>query len=121
MPQRDTSTMFKAVLLQLGATLIAVAIAGMLAGMHGAVSTALGGLAVCLPSLLFAVRLRSVSRKAGASYPAEFFIGELIKVASTVVLLIAAVHWYSELHWISLFAGLIVALQGNLFAFLMKT
>lgn len=113
--------MFKAVLLQASATLVAILLAGLLAGEHGAVSAALGGAAIFLPNLLFALRLAAVSRLKGAAHPATFLIGELVKVALTLALLIAASQLYSGLHWLSLLAGLFLALQSNLFALLMKT
>lgn len=113
--------MFRAIKLQLGATLITAAIAGIITGLHGAASAALGGAACILPNWLFALRLSAVSRQPGASYPTAFFLGEVIKVASTVALLVAIVKLYPELHWMPLLIGLIVALKANLFAFLFKS
>ena len=113
--------MFKAVLLQFVATVIAVLLASVMAGTHGAVSAALGGAAVFLPNLLFALRLKAASRREGAAHPAAFLLGELAKIALTLALLMAVGHWYRDLHWLSFLAGLFLALQSNLFALLMKT
>jgi len=112
--------MFRAVLLQIVATLVVAVIAGILAGKHGAVSAALGGVAIVLPNSLFALRLFVESRKPGGASPAVFFIGEFMKVAATIVLLAAAASLYRDLHWLALIAGLVVALKANLLALLSK-
>lgn len=113
--------MFKAVLLQISATLVAVLLAVVFVGPHGGMSAALGGAAIFLPNLLFAMRLYAVSRLKGAAHPATFLIGELVKVTLTLVLLIVIAQLYRDLHWLSLLGGLFLALQSNLFALLMKT
>jgi ATP synthase protein I len=112
--------MFKAVSLQIGATILAAFVAASFSGMRGAVSAALGGAACFLPNLLFALRLRAVSRRSDGSYPTAFFAGELIKLASTVGLLVAVQLVYSDVHWLALFLGLVLTLKANLFAFLVK-
>ena len=112
--------MFRAVLLQVAATLVVAVIAGILAGKHGAVSAALGGAAIVLPNSLFALRLFAESRKPGGASPAAFFIGEFMKVAATIALLAAAASLYRDMHWLALIAGLVVALKANLLALLSK-
>lgn len=113
--------MLKAVLLQLGATLLAVAISGALFGMRGALSAAGGGLACVLPSWLFAVRLAAMARRTGTATVTAFVAGEFIKLASIVGLLVLVWAVYPDLHWGALLIGLILALKANLFAFLVKT
>ena len=113
--------MLKAVLLQLGATILAVVISAALFGMRGAISAAGGGLACVLPSWMFAVRLAAITRKAGAASVAAFVAGELFKVASIVGLLVLVWALYPQLHWGAMLIGLILALKANLFAFLVKT
>ena len=112
--------MFRAVLLQIAATFIVAAIAGMLAGRHGAVSAMLGGVAVVLPNSLFALRLFAESRKPGGASATAFFVGEFMKVAATIALLAAAASLYRDLHWLALIAGLVMALKANLLALLSK-
>jgi ATP synthase protein I len=112
--------MFRAVLLQVAATVLAAAIAGLLAGRHGAVSAALGGASVALPNSLFALRLFVEGRKPGEASAAVFFVGEFMKVAATIALLAAAASLYREMHWLALIAGLVVALKANLLALLSK-
>ena len=113
--------MFRAVLLQIGATLITAAIAGLFVGTHGALSAALGGAACFIPNLLFVYYLRAIALKGAASCAATFFVGEFVKLA-LVVAALAAIHLlYSDVHWAWLLTGVIVTLQMNLFALLLKT
>jgi ATP synthase protein I len=112
--------MFRAVFLQFAATLVVAAIAGILAGRHGAVSATLGGAAIVLPNALFALRLFAGSQKPGGASAAAFFVGEFMKVAASIALLALAASLYRDLHWLSLIAGLVVAVKANLFALLYK-
>jgi ATP synthase protein I len=111
--------MFKAVLLQLAMTLVVAGLAGLWVGTRGAVSAVLGGAAYLLPNLLFVVRLRATATSGQAS-AATFFVGELVKIAATIGILVAAQAYY-DVHWLALLIGLFVALKANLFAFLLKT
>ncbi len=112
--------MFRAVLLQSVAMLIVAIVAGLLAGKTAAASAALGGLAIVLPNGLFALRLFVEGRKPGGAAPAVFLIGEFIKVAATLALLVLAAKLYRDMHWLALIAGLVVALKANLLALLSK-
>ncbi|THF60174.1 ATP synthase subunit I [Pseudothauera rhizosphaerae] len=113
--------MLKAVLLQLGATLLATAIGAVFFGQRGAVSAALGGLSVVIPSWLFALRLAALARRGATTHVAAFVVGELVKVASIVGLLMLGLALYPDAHWGALLIALILALKANLFAFLVKT
>ena len=112
--------MFKAVLLQVCATIITAAIAYIFVGARGALSAALGGMACFFPNLLFALRLYWVARTPGASQPMAFFVGEAVKVASMVGILAAIPVFYSDVHWLALLAGLFVAFKANLLAIFLK-
>ena len=113
--------MFRAIILQFGATLLVAVVAGLLAGRHGAVSGLIGGAACTLPNFMFALRLRSVQQRPGASYPANFFLGEVVKNAATIGLLAVAVTLYADIHWPSMLIGLAVALQASFLAFWKKS
>jgi ATP synthase protein I len=113
--------MFRAIILQFGATLVTALVAGFLVGRHGALSGLVGGMACTLPNLMFALRLRMVQHRPGASYPANFFLGEVVKNAATIGLLAVAVSWYADLHWPSMLIGLAVALQASFLAFWKKS
>ncbi|MDP2133381.1 MAG: ATP synthase subunit I [Sulfuritalea sp.] len=111
--------MFKAVFHQSIASVLVAALAWFFAGEHAAVSAGLGGAAVVVPNLLFALSLWAAARSGRASV-ARFFVGELIKVAATLALLVIVAGAYRDLHWLALLAGLIVALKANLFVILIR-
>lgn len=112
--------MLKTVLLQLSAALVGCAVGAVAFGWRGGISAALGGLACVLPSLLFALRLRALTRRPGASHVTAFFVGETIKVALTIALLASIGFVYRGVHWGAVVIGLIITLQANFLAFLVK-
>jgi ATP synthase protein I len=111
--------MFRAVLHQGVATLIVAGLAGLWVGLHGAVSAGLGGAAIVIPNLLFALSLWAAA-KAGRASVARFFVGEMIKIAATLALLVIVAGAYRELNWLALLAGVFLALKANLIVILMK-
>jgi ATP synthase protein I len=113
--------MFRAILLQAGTTIIAALATGLFAGMRGAVSAALGGAVCTLPNLLFALRLKFAAKGSAASFPVNFFLGELAKIAATIGLLLLVVKTYADLHWPSMLIGLGLALQAGFLAFWKKS
>jgi len=113
--------MFKAVFLEFVATMVATLVAAVVVGSRGALSAVLGGTVVVLPNLLFALRLKATSNLEGASHAATFLVGMFVKLILTLALLFVISHWYRDLHWLSLLAGMFLALQSNIFALLMKT
>ena len=113
--------MFRAIVLQVVVTVAAAVVAGLLVGMRGVISAAAGGGVCILPNLLFALRLKSVSLRAGRFFAANFLVGELAKVVLTIVLLVAIAKMYTDLHWPSLLIGLVLATQAMFLAFWKKT
>ena len=111
--------MFRAVFHQGVATLIVAGLAGLWVGLHGAVSAGLGGAAIVIPNLLFALSLWAAA-KVGRASVARFFVGELIKIAATLALLVIVAGAYRELNWLALLAGVFLALKANLIVILMK-
>ena len=109
--------MFRVIILQVGATIIAAVAAGFFAGVQGAISALLGGVVCALPNFLFALRLRFVAKRPGASYPVNFLLGELVKMAAIVALLLLVAKGYADLHWPSMLLGLVLATQALFFAF----
>ncbi|MCF8151844.1 MAG: ATP synthase subunit I [Sulfuritalea sp.] len=112
-------SMFRAVLHQCVATILVAGLAWFFAGQHGAVSAGLGGTVVVIPNLLFALNLWAAARSGKAS-AARFLVGEFIKVAATLALLVIVAGAYRDLNWLALLAGLLVALKANLFVILIK-
>lgn len=111
--------MFRAVFHQSLATLLVAGLAGILVGWHGAVSAGLGGAAIVIPNLMFALSLWAAAKSDKASV-ARFFVGEMIKVAATLALLAIVAGAYRELNWLALLAGVFLALKANLIVILMK-
>ena len=111
--------MFRAVFHQGIATLIVAGLAWFWVGQHGAVSAGLGGAAIAIPNLFFALSLWAAAKNGRASV-GRFFVGELIKVAATLALLVIVAGAYPDLHWLALLAGMFVALKANLFVILIK-
>jgi ATP synthase protein I len=113
--------MFRAIRLQVLITIIAAAVAGLFFEMRGAVSAVLGGAVCALPNFLFALRLKFTASRSGNSYAANFFLGEIIKIALMVGLLVFVVREYADLHWPSLLIGMGLALQASFLAFWKKS
>lgn len=113
--------MLRAVYLQIGAAVLTMLIVGLFVGTRGAISAGLAGVSCILPNAWFALRLKTMSKRPGNSIPAQFFIGELIKVVATIGLLAIAIKIYPEMHWPSLLIGIIVILQVSFFAFWKKS
>ena len=114
--------MFRVIRLQLIATIIAVVLAGMLAGGRGSISAAIGGGAVLLPNFLFALRLMAASAKrAGVTAAGLFIVYEFLKLALTLVLLAVAIALYADLNWPSMLLSMAITLQVNFLALAKRT
>ena len=111
--------MFRAVLHQSVSTLLVAGLAWIWAGQHSAVSAGLGGAVIVVPNLLLALRLWAAARSGKVSV-GGVLVGEFIKVAATLALLVMVAGAYRDLHWLALLAGMIVALKANLFVILIK-
>jgi len=112
--------MFRSLFLQIGASILVIVVAGFLVGAQGAISAGLGAFACIVPNALFILRLHSLAGRPGASYPVHFFLGEFVKIVATAGLLAIALVVYPEMHWLSLLAGWVIALQAGFFAFWKK-
>lgn len=105
-----------AVWVQAGAGLVVVAVAWLVSGGQGSAirSTAYGALAAWLPAVLFARlvarRMRQQTNAAGALL--ALMVGEGIKIALTVGLLLAAPLWLAQVHWLALLAGFVVTIKA---------
>ncbi|MBU3695181.1 ATP synthase subunit I [Dechloromonas sp.] len=112
--------MLRAIFLQFGAAVITAIGAGVIVGTRGLVSVGLAAFACILPNLFFAIRLLMVNNRSGASYAANFFIGEFLKIGATIGLLAIAVKGYPEMHWPSLLIGFAIVLHAGFLAFWKK-
>ncbi len=108
--------MFRLVLLQGIAAVLVTLIAWILGGSAAAWSALLGGAACVVPNGLFALRLAAAARRPQGAGVATFFVGEFLKVASTVALLALIVWAYQDLVWVAMIAAIIVTLKSYLIA-----
>ncbi|QJQ06453.1 ATP synthase subunit I [Undibacterium piscinae] len=104
--------MARIVLLQLAAAFVVALIAALVSGVAAGISALLGGLCCAVPNSLFALRLTMSAKKPGGANPMSFFIGEFIKIGSTIALMIAVVWLYRDLHWVAFIAGIVVILKS---------
>jgi len=112
--------LFRIVGLQALATLTVALLAWPLGGANAAVSALLGGAACVVPNALFALRLAAAARRPQGAGAAVFFVGELLKVGSTIALL-ALIAWaWDGVVWAALVIAVIVALKSYLFALLLR-
>ncbi len=109
--------MAKAVLLQVVATLVVSGLAAIWGGMSAALSVMLGGLACVVPNALLAFRLHVQTRRPGGATVYGLLVGEFVKVATTVALLVLIAHAYRGLNWLALIVGVIVALKSYFLMF----
>jgi len=111
--------MLKTLLFQAGAVFATAVVAGIVAGGGAALSALAGGAAYILPNLLFMLRLMAAMAVRRGS-AAGFLIGEAVKLAAVVALLLALPR-VMEVQWPALIAGLFAVMFVNLFALLLKT
>ena len=109
--------MATAVFLQLLVTLVVAGLAAIWGGIDAALSAALGGVACVVPNALFALRLQIETRRPGGATVHGFFVGEFVKVAATVALLVLIAQNYRGLNWLALIIGVIVALKSYFLMF----
>ena len=63
------------------------------------------------------MRLRIAALRPGGVSVVGFFVGEFVKVALTVVLLVLIAQNYRELNWLALIVGVIAALKSSILMF----
>ncbi|MDO5691599.1 MAG: ATP synthase subunit I [Pseudomonadota bacterium] len=101
---------------QAAASLLAVAVAWLVAGGQLSLvwSVAYGALAAWLPAVFFARMVaRRMRRQANAgSALMALMVGEGIKIALTVGLLLAAPKVLAQVHWLALLAGFVVTIKA---------
>lgn len=112
--------MFRVVLLQCVAALLATLVAWAMGGPAAAWSALAGGVACVLPNGLFALRLAAAARRPQGTSAATFFVGEFLKVTSTVALLALVVWAYRDLVWLAMIASVIVTLKSYFIALIWR-
>ncbi|MDR1709033.1 MAG: ATP synthase subunit I [Candidatus Accumulibacter sp.] len=105
--------MLRVILLQAAAVVLASVIGGLIAGLRGGISSALGGSVCILPNLLLALYLKFAARRPGAGFLLSV---EFVKLALIAGLLVVIVRGYgNDVHWPSLLIGLVLAIHAAFF------
>jgi ATP synthase protein I len=112
--------MFRVVLLQGITALLVALVAGVIGGAAAAWSALAGGAACVVPNGLFALRLAAAARRPQGAGVATFFVGEFLKVASTVALLLFVIWAYRDLVWLAMIAAVIVTLKSYFIALIWR-
>jgi ATP synthase protein I len=112
--------MFRVVLLQGVAALLVAVVAWAVGGKAAAWSALAGGVACVVPNGLFALRLAAAARRPQGTSAATFFVGEALKVASTVALLALVVWSYRDLVWLAMIIAVIVTLKSYFIALIWR-
>jgi ATP synthase protein I len=108
--------MFRVVGLQVLATAVVAFVAWLVAGTAAAVSALLGGAACFVPNGLFALRLAVSARRPGGTDVVTFFVGEFLKIGSTIAA-VALVAWvWQDVVWLAMIIAIIAALKSYLIA-----
>lgn len=95
--------------------LAAAALAGIFAGELAGLSALAGAGAYFVPNALFALRLLMGVLKAGPVNPVTFFLGEMVKLLVTALLLGLLAWWAQDwLVWPAVLLGLAFTLKGYL-------
>jgi len=104
--------MFRVVAAQFVTSIAVAAGAWMIGGRRAAVSALLGGLACAVPNGLFALNLARLQRPPGGAkgHAATLLVGEFVKVALTIGLLVLIARTVREVVW----PALIVAVAAVL-------
>jgi ATP synthase protein I len=113
--------MKRTIYLQLVAALLAICLAALFAGTRGAISAVLASVVCILPCAWFVLRMSKMAKQPRGASPAQFFVGEFVKIAATVLLLVIAVKTYRDVHWPSLLLGMVLVLQASFLAFWKKS
>ena len=95
--------------------LAAAAIAGIIAGTSAGLSALAGAGAYLVPNALFALRLLVSVLKSGRASPVTFFLGEMVKLLMTALLLWLLARVAQDwLVWPAVLLGLVFTLKGYL-------
>ncbi len=102
---------------QAGATLGVAVVAGLLAGMDGAVSALLGGLVTVIAGIAFAVVVTLRNPPSAGATLVTMFIAEGAKIVAIVLLLWLAITAYRDMVAGAFFAAFVITVLLNRVAF----
>jgi ATP synthase protein I len=112
--------MVRLILLQAAAAVVVALLAWAVGGAAAGWSALAGGAACVVPNGLFALRLAAAARRPQGTSASTFFVGEFVKVASTVALLALVVWAYRDLVWLAMIVAVIVTLKSYFIALIWR-
>jgi ATP synthase protein I len=112
--------MYRLIFLQATAALFVALLAWVVGGAAAGWSALAGGAACVVPNGLFALRLAAAARRPQGTSAATFFVGEFVKVASTLALLALLVWAYRDLVWLAMIIAVIVTLKSYFIALIWR-
>ncbi len=121
LPPGPPFIMFKLVGLQILFALACMLGAWLIGGTRSAVSAGLGSTVCWLPTLACVLYLFNSRRRPGGTSAVDIFVGEAIKIALALSVLVIIRAEFPGLSWPAMITGLIVTLQANFLALLVKT
>ncbi|MDQ7989588.1 MAG: ATP synthase subunit I [Candidatus Dactylopiibacterium sp.] len=113
--------MFKLVGLQFLLAILCMFVGFSLSGWIAGVSAGLGAAVYCLPTLVCVLYLARGSRRPGGAKAHHVFVGEAIKIALALAAMMIVSAKFPGVSWPAFIAGLIVTLQANFFALLVRS
>jgi len=112
--------MYRLIFLQAIAAVFVALLAWAVGGAAAGWSALAGGAACVVPNGLFALRLAAAARRPQGTSAATFFVGEFVKVASTLALLALLVWAYRDLVWLAMIIAVIVTLKSYFIALIWR-
>ena len=102
--------------------IIAATITALVGGQPIAVgfSALAGGLCCAIPNALFAFSLYVGTKKPKGANPTSFFVGEFLKIMTTIALLVMVVLLYHDIHWLAFLVSFILVLKSYFILLLKK-
>ena len=106
-------TPWAVLMVQAGCAVVVAVVSWLLTGRAEAGWSALyGATAVVIPGALFARGLSRVSLDSPGAAVAGFFVWEMVKIALTVAMLVAAPKLVVNLSWLAMLAGFVVTMKA---------
>lgn len=112
--------MARTVMLQFSVAFLIAIVAALVSGKAAGLSALFGGLCCALPNALFALSLYSGTKKSGSATPTTFFVGEFLKLLTTIALLAAVVLFYHDIRWLAFLGSFVVVLKSYFISLLRR-
>jgi ATP synthase protein I len=102
------------------AAAVVVVVAGIVGGARSATSAAAGGACCVVPNAWFALRLWREARQQGGAKATAVLVGEFVKIAMTVAMMVATASLMRNLNWWAFLGAFVVALKSSVVMLMMR-